>query len=129
MSRPLASSSALRRRRVLYLSSDEFAQIEREAQRARLSVSAFMRKAALQQQCIAAPAIAVYQWGKLAGLAANINQIAHRLNAGESFAAYDLTVLDALRLQLTEIRLQLAGEKGGSPSSPKSAKDEASEDS
>ena len=109
MARPLLSSTELRGRCDLYLTSAERAIIQSKASGAGLALSAFIRRAALNKPVAAVPSIAAEQWAKLAGLAANINQIAHRLNAGNRLNGNEAIVLDEMRLHLTAIRLELTG--------------------
>jgi hypothetical protein len=93
----------------LRLSQRELNSIRDRAEEAGLSVSEFIRQSALSSNVRAAPAISIRQWSELAPLAANLNQIARRLNANPadhltSADRQTLTLLDDL---LREIRLRL----------------------
>ena len=50
------------------------------------------------------------QWAKLGPLAANMNQIARGLNAGDMFTVSDAVAIDEMRQHLAAIRLALTGE-------------------
>lgn len=109
MVRPLQPAANLRDRFDLYLTDAERATIRDKATAAGLSVSAFIRRAALGQRCNAVPAIAADQWAKLGRMAANLNQIAKHLNEGEPFSAADAISIDELRFHLADIRMALTG--------------------
>jgi len=109
MARPLQASSELREKFDLYLNAAERALIRDKAVAAGLPVSAFVRRAALGQRCTNVPAIAAEQWAKLGPLAANMNQIARWLNAGDMFTVSDAIAIDEIRQHLAAIRLTLTG--------------------
>ena len=91
------------------LSQRELNSIRERAAEAGLSISEFIRQAALSSAVRTSPKVSIKQWSALAPLASNLNQIAKRLNAGEqdcltSVDRQTLAVLDDL---LREIRLRL----------------------
>jgi len=94
----------------LYLSDEERNSIQAKARNAALPLSSFIRRCALSQHIAAAPSIAAEQWAKLAGLAANLNQIARHLNNGNQLSAYDMVIVDKMRLHLDAIRMALTGD-------------------
>lgn len=91
------------------LSPRELNSIRDRAAEAGLRLSEFIRQAALSSSVRAAPAVSIRQWSELAPLAANLNQIAHRLNAGEQdrLTSADRQTVAALDGLLREIRLRL----------------------
>lgn len=93
----------------LRLSARELNSIRDRASEAGLSVSAFIREAALSTTVRAAPTVPVQQWSELAPLAANLNQIAYQLNAGhkDCLTSSDRQTVTALADLLREIRLRL----------------------
>lgn len=93
----------------LRLSPRELNSIRDRAAEAGLSVSEFIRQSALSTTVRAAPAISIRQWSELAPLASNLNQIAHRLNAGEQdrLTYADRQIVVALDELLRKIRLRL----------------------
>lgn len=74
-----------------------------------MSVSSFIRQSALSATVRAAPAVSIRQWSELAPLASNLNQIAHRLNAGGEnvLTLADRQAIAGLDDLLREIRLRL----------------------
>lgn len=93
----------------LRLSPRELNSIRDRTAEAGLSVSEFIRQSALSSTVRAAPTVSIQQWSDLAPLAANLNQIAHRLNAGEQdrLTLADRQTVAALDGLLREIRLRL----------------------
>lgn len=93
----------------LRLSVRELNSIRDRAAEAGLSVSEFIRRASLSANVRAAPTVSIRQWSELAPLASNLNQIAHRLNAGEQNAltSVDRQAISGLDDLLREIRLRL----------------------
>lgn len=93
----------------LRLSLRELNSIRDRAAEAGLSVSEFIRQSALSSSVRAAPTIAIRQWSDLAPLASNLNQIAHRLNAGEQdrLTSSDRELISDLADLLRQIRLHL----------------------
>ena len=93
----------------LRLSPRELNSIRDRAAEAGLSVSEFIRQSALSSSVRPAPVISIRQWSELAPLASNLNQIAHRLNAGEQdgLTSADRQTVAALDDLFREIRLRL----------------------
>lgn len=91
------------------LSVRELNSIRTRAADAGLSVSEFIRRASMSAHVRAAPTISIRQWSELAPLAANLNQIAHRLNSSEQekLSAADRHTVTALGVILRQIRLRL----------------------
>lgn len=80
MSRPLMRESQLRRQFKTYFNEAELSAIEEKAHAAGLSVSTFIREAAIGKKIAAIPTVNAQHWGELARLAGNINQLAKRAN-------------------------------------------------
>jgi small-conductance mechanosensitive channel len=94
---------------------EDLLKIKALANTAGLSESAFMRQAALTgkiQPPLVIPQINESQWRELARLAANLNQIAARLNSGEAPDAELPALLQEIRRILAEIRAALIGAEG-----------------
>lgn len=93
----------------LRLSIRELNSIRDRAAKAGVSVSEFIRRASLSASIRAAPTVSIRQWSELAPLASNLNQIAHRLNAGEQnvLTSVDRQAIVGLDALLREIRLRL----------------------
>jgi hypothetical protein len=91
------------------LSDRELNSVRDRAAEAGLSISSFIRQAALSSTVRAAPAVSIRQWSELAPLASNLNQIAHRLNADgqDRLTLSDRETIVALDDLLREIRLRL----------------------
>jgi len=84
MARPKLPAREVRRRKDIWLSDDEWARVEAAAEIAGLPVRAYARRAILGQRITPPPTVADRQaWAELARVHANLNQIAHKLNAGE----------------------------------------------
>lgn len=93
----------------LRLSVRERNSIRARSAEAGMSVSSFIRQSALSATVRAAPAVSIRQWSELAPLASNLNQIAHRLNAGGQnvLTLADRQAIAGLDDLLREIRLRL----------------------
>lgn len=109
MPRPLKASEDLRRRFDLYLDEVELKSIRARASNARLPMSTYVRKAALDLKIEAPPPITnVQRWRELAHLTSNLNQIARACNAGlvpDNVAP----VLEALTDAVGQLRQELLG--------------------
>lgn len=108
MGRPLLRECELRTRVDIYLTAAERADIARRAAECRLAVSAFIRKSAMGQRVAAVPLGNARRWASLARLTANINQMAHHLNAGHA-GGVDPVVLANLLDEVRGLRLDLMG--------------------
>jgi len=93
----------------LRLSARELNSIRDRASEAGLSVSVFIRQAALSATVRAAPTVPIQQWAQLAPIAANLNQIAYHLNVDHNgrLTSSDRQTVAALADLLREIRLRL----------------------
>lgn len=108
MPRPLLSRSELRRRVEVYFTCDERESIERRAGEAGLSLSSFIRRAALGQRVQTIPQPNAARWQELARLAANLNQVAHHANTtGE--VALDPAALAEVGEAVQALRRDLLG--------------------
>lgn len=109
MPRPLKASEDLRRRFDLYLDECELESIRARASNARLPMSTYVRKAALDLKIEAPPPTAnVQRWRELAHLASNLNQIARACNSG--LVPDDVApVLEALTDAVGQLRRELLG--------------------
>lgn len=112
MGRPLLGRTELRQALEVYFSAAEREQVSRQAAAAGLSLSAFVRRAALRQQVHSVPVPNVQKWEELARLAANLNQLAAAANRG-MVAGTDAEEFDLLRQHVQQLRLALIG--GGEP--------------
>lgn len=110
MSRPLSPSSNLRNRVDVYLTPTERLAVCDKATAAGLSVSAFIRKAALSQQIKAPPRFALEKWSELARLGSNLNQIAKAIHTGQKLPFEPFLLLE-LEQSITDLRNQLLSER------------------
>lgn len=90
-------------RRVVKVASfwtlDEVSALDRR--RGRMSRAAYLRAAALHRPPPTVPEVNREQWAELARTAANLNQIAHRLNAGDALPLAEVrAALEAFRRSL-----------------------------
>lgn len=112
MARQLLPRAALRDGLDLYLNADERRQIEEKARASGLSMSSFIRRAALGQKVEAPPGEgSVRRWQALARTTANLNQIAHSINAGRA-TGIDPLVIRELTEQVRLLRLEILGSRG-----------------
>ena len=111
MPRPLLTHAEIRERIDLYLNAAERAAIETKAREAGLAVSAFIRKAALGQRIEAPQVVNAARWGELARTTANLNQLAHAVNAGHA-SGVDPRLIEELADQVRRLRLELLGSPG-----------------
>lgn len=108
MARPKLDAAARRTRIECYLTTAERSAIESKSRRVGLSVSVFLREAALGKRLVALPSVNIDQWQELSKTTANLNQIARRLNMG---LHPDLppALLDTLAAQVQALRQDLLG--------------------
>jgi len=103
----------LRTRRLnVYLTDCELAELERRSKKAGIRPPAYLREAALNRLPRTIPELNQAAWVELARSAANLNQIAHRLNVGEEVD------LEEVREELAEFRMRLIGASRPSQEGP-----------
>lgn len=111
MPNPLLPSGSLRTHCVIYLNESEREQIRAKAEAAKLSVSTFVRMAALGLPVQTPPSDAsVRRWRELARTAANLNQLCFSINSHQA-TGVDRIVIDELAEQVRLLRLELLGGK------------------
>lgn len=106
---------ALRRelRVTVQVTATELEEIDRRATQLSLSRSTYLQRAALARPLPRpVPPINREQWVELARLAANLNQIAHAINAGTAPPVFEAASLRRLEELLIAVRAALLG--GGS---------------
>lgn len=113
MARPLISPNELRDKFDVYLNPTELGIIDANAKSAGLSLSAFIRRSALNQKISSVPTGNIQHWQELARVSANLNQIAKHLNEGFHFEI-DAEVIHRLRELVEALRLDLM--RGGDDS-------------
>jgi hypothetical protein len=90
----------------------DLAALEEKASQAGLTMSSYVRQAAVSGQVqpkMIIPTINRQDWGELGRLAGNINQIATRLHQGGAIGASDLAALAEIRKFLGQVRAALIG--------------------
>lgn len=114
MARPQLPENERRKRRDVWLSDDELAEVTERARAAGLPVRQFIREAALSSRIIAAPPVAnTKAWRDLAPVAANLNQLTRHANTTGELAADLPQVLEHLARQVDELRAVLIGIRPG----------------
>lgn len=109
MARPRKPEAEKRRRRDVWLSDAEWAEVERRAAAARLPVRQYIRRAALGKRIRAAPSVAnLDAWRQLARAVANLNQYQAAINAGQAHG-YPPELIGELREQVEALRAELIG--------------------
>lgn len=109
MARHLLPRAALRDGLDLYLNADERRQIEVKAQAAGLSLSSFIRRAALGHKVEAPPGEgSIRRWQALARTTANLNQLLIAVHSGRA-TGIDPLVISELAEQVRLLRLELLG--------------------
>jgi len=98
----------LRGQLTIYVTGAEREEIDRKATAAGLGLSAYIRDAALGHRVQAVPSGNVEHWRELARVGANLNQIAHAINAGKANGV-DIDTIQALAEQVRLLRLDLTG--------------------
>lgn len=115
MTNQLLPSANLRRRFDIYLNEAEREQLAVKATAAKLPVSTFVRLAALGLPIKAPPGEAsLSRWQSLARAAANLNQLAHSINAGQA-TGIDPEVINELGEQVRLLRLEMLGSREARP--------------
>jgi len=90
----------------------DLSALEEKARQAGLTMSSYVRQAAVAGQIqprTVIPEINRQDWGELGRLAGNINQIATRLNQGGTIGASDSAVLTEISRVLGQIRAAIIG--------------------
>lgn len=112
MPHPLLPSASLRSRFDLYLNPTELSHIKAHAAAAHLSVSAFIRRAALGRKIEPPPSpINMEAWRSLAKVGNNLNQLAYAVASGRAHGV-DADVIQDLAEQVRQLRLALVTHKG-----------------
>jgi Mobilization protein NikA len=109
--RPRVDPALRRERRVtVQVTAAELEEIEWRAAQLSLSRSTYMQRAALARPLPRpVPAINRAQWVELARLAANLNQIAHAINAGTAPPVFEAGAVRRLEELLIAVRAALLG--------------------
>jgi hypothetical protein len=91
----------------------EYAAVQAKAEALHITPAQWLREAALKRRLpsLPVPAINIAEYGKLARLAANLNQLVQLAHAGQ-VAGVKETGLDALREEVSRLRLALLGQGG-----------------
>lgn len=115
MGNTLLPPEALRRKFDLYLTLEERESLERKARAARLPMSIYLRRLALDAEIHAPPSeLAREQYAALARVGANLNQLAAAVNSGKA-TGIEPGVILAVRDELQRVRLLLLGGGGAKP--------------
>lgn len=102
----------LRERRLsVYVTETEYQALEKQAQAVGMKVPAYLRETAFKRIPKSVPKLNQEAWAQLSKSAANLNQIAHRLNAFEQGDRGTMPELQELRESLANFRLALIGAK------------------
>lgn len=98
------------------LNAVELARLDSLRDAVRMQRGEYLRAAALDRLPPAVPAVNREAWVALARSAANLNQIAHRLNAGDMLPLDEVRKkLEAFRRDLIGIQFEVANESKGQP--------------
>lgn len=103
---PLPADQQRGHRLSVYVTEAERAELERRAERSGMRTPAYLRESGLNRLPPTIPEVNREAWSALARSAANLNQIARSLNAGDSLQAKQI------RAALLEFRRDLIGAKG-----------------
>ncbi len=106
MGKPLLPADQLRRKVEAYVTPAERGEILAKAQEARLSLSTFIRKAALGHRVHSVPVINAERWAELARTTANLNSAMAKIHTGE-IPTLPVEVIDELREQVEAVRTLL----------------------
>jgi hypothetical protein len=99
---------ALREKFEIYLNAGERDLVREQARLAGLSLSSFVRRAALRQKLAPLPTDGAARWASLSRACSNLNQIARRLNAGTA-SGVDPAVIEAVAEEVQALRRELLG--------------------
>lgn len=108
MARPKIQTENLREKVDCYLSQEEKIEIEKNAKKAGLPLSVFLRKSALGQIVSVLPSINAKHWSELARVVSNLNQLAHQANSG-FVVGVQQSELEAISHEVQALRLSLLG--------------------
>lgn len=100
---PLDAADKRRHSVSVRLNDAELARLDALRETVRMQRGEYLRAAALHRLPPSIPAVNRRAWAELARTAANLNQLAHRLNAGEALA------LAEVRAAVEELRRRLIG--------------------
>lgn len=100
---PLDAADKRRHSVSVRLNDAELARLDALREPVRMQRGEYLRAAALHRLPPSIPAVNRQAWAELARTAANLNQLAHRLNAGETLA------LDEVRAAVDDFRRRLIG--------------------
>lgn len=100
---PLAAADKRGHTVSVRLNEAELAWLDEQRHRVQMQRGEYLRAAAIGQLPPSIPELNRTAWAALARTAGNLNQIAHRLNAGEALR------LDDVRAELAEFRRALIG--------------------
>ena len=109
--RPKLSVEALRKHRIgVRVSPVEFAELKAKAKVLAIKPGAYLRMSALDRRLPSPPVPAANRelYSELARLAANLNQLAHSTNAGNTIIVDDDLLTDTFA-ELRQLRLALLG--------------------
>ena len=111
MARPRKGEDEIRRPRDVWLSDDEWDEIKRRADAARLPIRQYMRHAALGRRIKPMPSVEnIDAWQQLARTTANLNQLARHANESGDVEIMQLSsVLRTLRDEVESLRGLLIG--------------------
>jgi hypothetical protein len=108
MPKQLLTKDAIRGRVDLYLNAGERSSLVAKAKETGLSLSAYVRRAALGHKVASVPVANAQRWQELARLAGNLNQLARAINTG-SATGIDQALIDNLQSEVRELRRALIG--------------------
>lgn len=106
MARPLLAPRAIREKVDCYLNADEYQHILANAQKCRLSLSAYIRNSAMNKKIVYLPQGNLKNWQALANLQGLLNQLCHGINSGVA-TGVDIALVEALLDEVVALRLDL----------------------
>lgn len=107
---PLDAADKRRHSVSVRLNDAELARLDALREPVRMQRGEYLRAAALHRLPPSIPAVNRQAWAELARTAANLNQLAHRLNAGDALPLAEVrAALDAFRRDLIGVRRDAKG--------------------
>lgn len=107
---PLDAADKRRHSVSVRLNDAELARLDALREPVRMQRGEYLRAAALHRLSPSIPAVNRQAWAELARTAANLNQLAHRLNAGDALPLAEVrAALDAFRRDLIGVRRDAKG--------------------
>ena len=106
MARPILTPDEIRKKLDCYVSSAESDIIRSKAQKARMSMSAFLRNSALDKRVVHIPQGNIKHWQGLANLQGLLNQLCAGINSGVA-TGVDIALIEALLDEVVALRLDL----------------------